>query len=102
MVTTKDGDSVLIADFKSDQKGNCLNWIVPTIDVVAHEQVICVRRAAANPEELHKVMELAVDIAAYSDWTFNFGHIWLFGKDIFRLINITILKSIRKYISQCY
>lgn len=30
-----------------------------------HEQVICVWNIAADAEELHQVVELAVDIAAY-------------------------------------
>lgn len=30
-----------------------------------HEEILCIRRVAAHAEELHEVVELAVDITAY-------------------------------------
>lgn len=30
-----------------------------------HEEVVCVRNVTADTEELHQVVELAVDVAAY-------------------------------------
>ena len=35
-----------------------------------HEEVVCVRVGTANLEELHEIMELAVDITTDGDGTF--------------------------------
>ena len=50
--------------------------VVSSVDVVAHEKVICVGRLAADAEKLHEVVELAVYVAAYSHRAFhlNDGH----------------------------
>ena len=45
--------------------------VVASVNIVAHEEVICVRRLAADAEKLHKVVELTVDVAAYSHRTFH-------------------------------
>lgn len=38
--------------------------IVAAVDVVAHKQVVRLRGGAPDPEQLHQVVELAVDVAA--------------------------------------
>ena len=50
--------------------------VVSSVDVVAHEKVICVGRLAADAEKLHEVVELTVYVAAYSHRAFhlNDGH----------------------------
>ena len=45
--------------------------VVASVDIVAHEEVICVWRLAANTEKLHKVVELTMYVAAYSHRTFH-------------------------------
>ena len=64
MVTTQDGDPVSVAHLQCDQECHCLNRVVATVNVVPHEQVVGVGRLAADLEELHKVVELTVHIAA--------------------------------------
>ncbi len=41
--------------------------VVAAVDVVAHEQVVGVGRVAADAEQLHEVVELAVDVATHCD-----------------------------------
>ena len=43
--------------------------VVSSVDVVAHEKVICVGRLAADAEKLHEVVELAMDISTHRDRT---------------------------------
>lgn len=39
--------------------------MVPTVHVISHEQVVRVGAIAADAEQLHKVLELAMDVAAH-------------------------------------
>lgn len=71
VVAAEDGDALGVADLQRDQEGDGLDGEVSTIDVVAHEEVVCVWVGAADLEELHQVVELAVDVAADGDWAFH-------------------------------
>lgn len=51
MVASEDGDSVAIAQLHRYKQGNSFNGVVATVDVVAHEEVICVWRIAADSEQ---------------------------------------------------
>ena len=66
VVASQDGDSVLVADLERDKQSDGLDTIIPAIDVIAHEQVVCVGRLTTDLEELKQIVELAVDIAADS------------------------------------
>jgi len=50
VVTSKDGDSVLEADLKCDEKRHCLHRVVATVDVVTHEEVVRVGWLPSNLE----------------------------------------------------
>ena len=45
--------------------------VIASVDIVAHEEVICVWRLAANTEKVHKVVELTMYVAAYGHRTFH-------------------------------
>ena len=45
--------------------------VVSPVDIVAHKKVICVRGLAPNAEQLHKVVELTVHVAAHSHRAFD-------------------------------
>jgi hypothetical protein len=89
VISSKDGDAGRVANFECDKERDGLNGIVAPIYVVTyspkelvpvgprmregskkaergltHEEVVCIWIRAANAEELHKVMKLAVNIAA--------------------------------------
>lgn len=53
VIATQDGDSFTITDLESDQQRHRLHRIVTAIDIVAHEQVICVGWASAYPKQFH-------------------------------------------------
>ena len=63
VVATKDGDAVPVADLEGHEQRHRLDRVVPSIDVIAHEQVVGVWGAAAYPEELQQVLKLAVDVS---------------------------------------
>lgn len=71
VVAAQDGDALGIADLERDEKRDSLDGEVSTIDVVAHEEVIGVWIGASDLEQLHQVVELAVDVATDCDGTFD-------------------------------
>ena len=48
MVSTEDGNSVRVSDFERDKESHRLDGVVPTVDVVAHEEVVSVGSFAAD------------------------------------------------------
>ena len=48
VISSQNGDTAGISDFQRDKKCYRLNTIVTTIDVVTHEEVVCVWGSAAN------------------------------------------------------
>ncbi len=68
MVPTENSDTVFIADLQANQQCHSFDGVVASIDVVAHEEVVGVGRDASNLEELHEVVELAMDVSTHGDW----------------------------------
>ena len=86
VVATGESDAPRVANLKCDQERHTLEGVVTTIDVVTHEQIVCVRGLAADAEELHQVEELAMDITANSDRRLYLGYIRLGGKKLLRFL----------------
>ena len=63
---------------QSDEKGDSFDGVVPSVDVVAHEKVVCVWRLSPNAKELHEIVELTVDVAANRDRAFHLLDVGLF------------------------
>ena len=75
MVAAEDGDALRIADLECDEERDGFDGEVAAIHVVAHEEVVGVRVRSADLEELHQVVELAVDVATDGDGAFHGLHI---------------------------
>ena len=71
MISSQDCDSLAEADLEGDQEGDGLHAVVAPVHVVPHEEVVGVGGLAADAEELHQVVELAVDVSAHYYWTFH-------------------------------
>ena len=56
VVAAQDGDPVAIAHLERHEQGDCLDRVVATIDVVAHEEVVGIRRVSSYPEKLREVV----------------------------------------------
>jgi hypothetical protein len=56
MVSSENGDTIPVAEFERDEEGDGFDRVVATIDVVAHEEVVCVGRVAADSEEFREVV----------------------------------------------
>lgn len=68
MVPADEGHAVGVANFEAEEKEKRFEGVETAIDEVAHKKVVRVGGIPAHAEELHEVMELAVDVAAYRDW----------------------------------
>ncbi len=75
VVTSENGDSILEAHLKSDQKRDSLDRVVATIDVVTHKEVVGVGRLSSNLEELAQIMELTVNVTADGHWGAHLLHV---------------------------
>ena len=51
VVSAEDCHSVAISEFESNKEGDGLDRVVPSVDVITHEEVISVGRVAADAEQ---------------------------------------------------
>lgn len=82
MVSSGDSDTAAITNFKSEKKRNSLNRVITTINVITHEEVVCLRGFTTNAEQLKKIMELTVDITTNGHGTRNILDIVLLRENI--------------------
>ncbi|KAH3671911.1 hypothetical protein OGAPHI_000097 [Ogataea philodendri] len=68
MISSKNSDSSWIPNFHSHQVADRLHRVVSSVDVISHEQIVCVWARPSDFEQLHQIVELAVNISTYSDW----------------------------------
>ena len=99
MVAPDQAYSIRVPQFKNHQKGNGLNTMRSSINVVAHEQVVGVRAVAANSKKLNYIIKLPVDVAHTGDWRSKLNHVIFFGKDVFNLRTDQIYCCLRKFLA---
>ena len=75
VVSTEDGETVGIADLEGDEKRDGLNRIIATVNIVAHEKIVCVGEIASDLKELLEVVELAVDVSAHRNGRLDGLHV---------------------------
>ena len=63
MVSSNQGNPVLVPDLKREQKKEGLYRMEPSVNKVAHEDVVCLGAVPADLKELHEVVELAVNVS---------------------------------------
>ena len=56
---------------ESDQEGDSLHTVVSSVHIISHEEIIGVGTLPSDPEELHQVMKLAVNIPTHRHRTFH-------------------------------
>lgn len=50
VIASEDCDAIAVSEFQGDEQGDCLDGVVASVYIVAHEEVIGVWRVAANSE----------------------------------------------------
>lgn len=56
MIPSEDGDAIAITEFEGDEEGDGLDGVVSSVDIVTHEEVVCVGGVAADAKELGEVV----------------------------------------------
>jgi len=86
MITTEDGDAAAKPHLESDEESDSLNTVVSSINIVSHEEIVGVWRLSPDPEQLHEVMELSMNISTHCHWTLDCLDIALLGQDLLGLL----------------
>lgn len=86
VVPSDEGDPVRIADLEAEEQEEGLERVEASVDEIAHEKVVCVRKVAADAKEFHEIVELAVDVATYRDRSVDRDHVALFDEQFSRLV----------------
>ena len=86
VVAADEGDAVGVADFEAEEEQEGFERVEAAVDEVAHEEVVGVRHVAADAEELHQVVELAVDVAAYCHWGIDSDDVAFFYQELACLV----------------
>jgi len=71
VISTKNSDAVRIADFQANEEGDCLDRVLASVDIVAHEEVVVIWQLSSDVEELFKIKELTMDVTANGNWGTN-------------------------------
>lgn len=71
VVSSENGDAVLVPHFEGDEKRDRFDRIESTINIISHEQIVRVRWFSTNTEELHQIVKLSMDISANCDGAFD-------------------------------
>jgi len=70
---------------KWDQDWNRLDWVITSVDVVAHEEVVSVGWFSPNSEQFNEVVKLSVNVPAYRHRAFDLLNIWFLWENFLSL-----------------
>ena len=85
MVSSYQSDPVRVPDFQAEQQQEAFQRVEAPVYKVAHEQVIRIWDVSPNPEQLHEVMKLPVDVTAYCNWRIDLYDIAFLDEQLSRL-----------------
>jgi len=86
VITSEKSDMCWVLELEAKEQLECFHGVEASIDEVTHEDVACVWDLAALVEELEKIVELAVDISADSDWSFHWLDVAFLDEDFFHFL----------------
>lgn len=86
VVSSDQRDAIWVADFETQQEQKRLETVKPSVDKIAHEEIVGVRNVTANSKEFHQVVELPVYVATYSDRRIHCDHIAFFYQQFSRFV----------------
>lgn len=81
VVSSGQGDAVLVTDFVAHQQRNRLDGVVTSVNVVTHEQVICLRGLTSDSKQFQQVVELTMHITTNGHRTFDRLYILFFTEN---------------------
>ena len=78
MIAPNKGHPIGVSNFETEEEEKGFERVKATVDKVAHEEVVCVWYISSHTEQLHEIMKLPMNIAAYCDWSRDRNNICLF------------------------
>ena len=81
VVSSQDGEPFLVPDFEGQEEADCFSGVVSPVDIVSQEEVVGVGDVSSDFEQLHKIVELTVNVSADKDGCSDVDHIRLLGED---------------------
>ena len=86
VITSQDSNPVSVSNFQCNQQCDRFDWVVSTIDVITHKQVIGIRAVATDLEQLDQIVELPMDVSTNCDWASHRLYILLTRYDFFTFL----------------
>ena len=77
VISSENCKSISEADLEADKESDSLHWVVTSIHIVTHEQVVRLRWLASDSEEFLQVVELPVDVTTDCHWGADYRHVGL-------------------------
>lgn len=87
VVSSQNGNSIFVPYFEGDEECYSLNWVIPSIDIIAHKQIVSIWAIASYFEELNQVMKLPMNVSTDCDWAPHRLHIDFLWEDFLRSFN---------------
>lgn len=82
MVAADQSDAIWIAHFQAQEKKERLERVEAAVDKIAHEEVVGVGNIAADSEEFHEVVKLAVYVTTYRHGRIDCNNVSLFYQQL--------------------
>lgn len=86
MVSSQQNDVFWVFELITEEKLNCFNWVVTSINKIANEDISRLRKLTSNFEEFQNIKELAMNVSAYGNRRTGFLDIWLFKQELFNFV----------------
>lgn len=81
VISSKDGYSLGIPDFKRKQKRYRLHRVISSVNVVPHEKKVHKRRLTYYREKFHQIVKLSMNVSTNSYRSLNRLYVLFFGKN---------------------
>ena len=77
MVSSENCKSISEADLEADKESDSLHWVVTSIHIVTHEQVVRLGWLASDSEEFLQVVELPMNVTTDCHWGSDYRNVGL-------------------------
>ena len=81
VVAPREMDAVRISHLQCDQKRYRFHRVVPSINKIAHKEIVGERHIASDGEKFDEIMQLSMNITTNGNGCFDWGCIGLFRED---------------------
>ena len=67
MISLKKGDTFMVMNLKSYKQINCFHWMISSVKIIAHKQVIRIWWCATNSKQFHEILKFPMHISTDDD-----------------------------------